>query len=102
MPKRRATKREQAHLQRIRALPCVLCDMLGQAQQFPTSVHHIRTGQGMSERASHYLTIPLCNDPQRRGGCHQGDEGVHGDRTLLRIAKLDELDLLAATIERLS
>jgi len=28
--------------------------------------------------------------------------GLHGDRTLMRIAKLEELDLLARTIEALN
>ena len=57
--------------------------------------HHIREGQGMSQRASDFLAIPLCPD------CHQGGMGIHGDRTLLRIHKLTELDLLARTIELL-
>lgn len=59
-------------------------------------MHHIREGQGMSQRASDFLTIPLCPD------CHQGPQGVHGDRTLMRVYKLSELDMLANTIMRLS
>lgn len=57
--------------------------------------HHIREGQGMAQRASDFLAIPLCPE------CHQGQMGVHGDRTMLRIHKLTELDLLARTIELL-
>ncbi len=49
----------------------------------------------MSQRASDYLAIPLCPD------CHQGKSGIHGDRTLLRIYKTTELDLLAKTIRLL-
>lgn len=85
----------KAHMARIAQMPCALCQELGVEQSTPTQVHHIRTGQGMAQRASDHLTIPLCYD------CHQGDLGIHGDRTLLRIAKAEELDLLAATIARL-
>ena len=49
----------------------------------------------MGQRASDYLAIPLCPS------CHQGDQGVHGDRTMLRVYKVTELDLLARTIQLL-
>lgn len=32
----------------------------------------------------------------------RGPSGIHGDRSLMRIQKLDELDLLALTIEALT
>lgn len=77
------------HLDRIAQMPCACCGATG------VHVHHIREGQGMSQRASDFLTIPLCPD------CHQGPQGVHGDRTMMRIYKLSELDMLANTIARL-
>lgn len=88
--------RSQRHLERVRGLPCVLCDMLGQTQRTHTAAHHIREGQGMAQRASDFLAVALCHD------CHQGPLGIHGDRSLLAIAKATELSLLAATIEALS
>jgi len=81
---------------RVASLGCVLCALLGQPQNGKTDVHHIRTGQGMSRRASDFLAIPLCH-----AGCHQGPHGIHGDRSLLRLAKVEELDLLAITISKL-
>lgn len=87
---------EKRHLGRVAAMSCVLCERLGLPQQGRTYVHHARTGQGKSQRASHYLGIPLCYD------CHQGQNGIHGDRSLLRIAKCEELDLLADVIKKLS
>lgn len=87
------TKAERQHLDRVASLPCVLCLELGQQQQSPTNIHHVREGQGMSQRASNFLTVALCRD------CHQGPKGLHGDKTMLQIAKVDELDLLAKTIE---
>jgi len=68
---------------------CVLCGAYG------VHCHHIREGQGMAQRASDFLAIPLCPD------CHQGPMGIHGDRTMLRIHKMTELDLLAKTIQLL-
>jgi hypothetical protein len=49
----------------------------------------------MGQKASDWLTIPLCKS------CHQGNFGIHGDRSMLRIMKTDELGLLAKTIEKL-
>lgn len=89
------TNAEKRHMHAVAQLPCVLCRALGQPDAKAT-VHHIREGQGMSQRASHYLTIPLCWD------CHQGPNGIHGNRSLLRMAKLEELDLLAMTIAALT
>jgi len=77
-------------MEKVASLPCMLCDAAA-----PSTVHHIRTGQGMSQRANNFLTIPLCYP------CHQGKGGIHGDRSLLKVMKWDELDLLAFTIEAL-
>lgn len=77
-------------MDRVAQLPCVCCGAHG------VQVHHIREGQGMAQRASNFLVVPLCPD------CHQGPSGVHGDKSLMRIQKLTELDMLAQTIEALS
>jgi len=81
---------EKKHMARVASLSCACCGKPG-----PSLVHHIREGQGMSQRASNWLTIPLCFD------CHQGPQGLHGDKTLMRIYRLDELDMLADTIGKL-
>lgn len=85
--------KSKRHMGHIAEMPCILCTLLGQRQIGRTYVHHLREDQGMSQRASDFLTIPLCYD------CHQGPHGIHGDRSLLRVAKVSELDLLAATME---
>ena len=92
---KRRTAAESRHLDRIAGLPCALCYLMNESQQGPTRCHHIREGQGGSQRASDFLTVPLCDEH------HQGPQGIHGDRTLWRIAKLAELDVLAWTIEQL-
>ena len=77
---------------RVKSLPCVLCSLLGQPQSGVTEAHHIRTGHGMGDRASDFLTVALCVD------CHRGTHGFHGTKALMRIAKLSEMDLLAETV----
>lgn len=81
------TAAERRHMDKAASLSCVLCDTR------PVELHHIREGQGMSQRASNFLVVALCP------ACHRGPIGLHGDRSLLRIKKLEELDLLAMTIE---
>jgi len=83
-------KSQIKHLSSVAALSCACC-----GNNPPSCVHHIREGQGMAQRASDFLTIPLCPD------CHQGPTGVHGDQSMMRIYKLTELQMLAKTIERL-
>jgi hypothetical protein len=81
---------------RVADLGCVLCAHLG-TPGTPAQVHHIRDGQGAAQRASDWLTVPLC--PEH----HVGASGVHGlgAREFERRYKLTELDLLAWTIEQL-
>ena len=81
---------DKIHMGRVAELPCACCG------DSPVQVHHIREGQGMAQRASNYLTVPLCPD------CHTGPYGVHGDKSRMRARKQSELDWLAETIERLA
>lgn len=60
-------KLERNHLQRVAELGCVVCLRLGCGQS-PAEIHHIRTGQGMSQRASNFEVIGLCPAHHRTGG----------------------------------
>lgn len=82
------------HKNRVAALGCILCRQLGYGET-PPQLHHVREGQGMSQRASDMLVIPLC--PEH----HQGGTGLHGlgTREFERRYKTTELDLLAETLE---
>lgn len=88
---------ERRHMGRVAEIGCILCAHLG-TPETPSHVHHLREGQGMGERASHWLTIPLC--PFH----HTGAGGVHGlgVREFERRYKVSELDLLAMTIRALT
>ena len=83
------------YLSRVAALGCGLCRRVGYGET-PAEIHHPREGQGMAQRASDWIAIPLC--PEH----HRGSAGIHGDRSAFRDARCDEMDLLADTIALLN
>ena len=89
--KRNGSSAGKRHMARVAQLPCVLCGAHG------VQVHHLREGEaaGAGQRAHDQISIPLCVT------CHTGPHGVHGDKSLLRLHKVTEIDLLARTIEQL-
>ena len=80
---------EKKHMSRVASLGCLICHQ-------PAQIHHIREGQGMSQRASNWLVIPLCPDH------HTGHLSIHGSKKQFEAIYGNELDLLAETIEKLS
>lgn len=77
------TKAERAHVERVAACQCSVCDAAP-----PSQVHEIKQGVW-------YLSAALCQD------CHLGPfNGLHGQRTMWRVRKMDELDALAVTLRR--
>ena len=78
------TVAERQHIERVKALPCSVCDEPG-----PSDAHHIK-----QER--HFAVVALCKS------CHQGPLlGLHGQRRAWTVRKMDELDALNVTINRL-
>lgn len=92
MTRRYKTPGEKAYHDVVASLPCVLCGLLDQPQRTRTTVHHDTQSAGMAQRAGHYLVAALCRE------CHQGPTGLHGDKTLMRIAKVSEADLISETV----
>ncbi len=82
--KRAPTKSEKAHIERVKDLPCSVCDTSG-----PSDCHEVKQGQW-------FTSVALCKD------CHQGPIlGIHGQKRAWSVRKMDELDALAVTIARL-
>jgi hypothetical protein len=76
--------KERKHLARVKELPCSVCDAPP-----PSDAHHYKQHR-------QYLCIALCKD------CHQGSfNGLHGQRRMWSIMKMDEQDALNVTIERI-
>lgn len=80
----RLNNRERRHLSRVKELPCSVCDASG-----PSEAHHIKQG-------SQYLCVALCPD------CHRGPIlGLHGQKRAWVVRKMDEMDALQVTLQRL-
>ena len=78
------TKSEREHIVRIKRMSCALCEAGP-----PSDCHEIKQGQW-------FTSVPLCRS------CHTGSRnGLHGERIMWRLMKMDELDVLAITIRRL-
>jgi len=76
--------KERKHLARVKELPCSVCDAPP-----PSDAHHYKQHR-------QYLCIALCKD------CHQGAfNGLHGQRRMWSVKKMDEQDALNVTIERI-
>jgi len=76
--------REREWIGKVKEQPCSVCGQSG-----PSDAHHIKQGR-------HYTVVALCKS------CHQGSKmGWHGEKAAWHIAKMDELDALNITIERL-
>jgi hypothetical protein len=78
------TAKQREHIGRVKGLPCSVCDAPP-----PSAAHHVKQHQ-------QFTVVALCTD------CHQGSfNGWHGQKRMWSIKKMDELDALAITIERL-
>ncbi|MGW8664708.1 Ref family recombination enhancement nuclease [Serratia ureilytica] len=85
-----ATKDEKQWLSDVADLGCVVCRNLGYGPS-PAEIHHIRTGQGTAQRATHKQTLPLCPTHHRTGG---HGVAVHAGRKTWEKNYGSELELL--------
>jgi hypothetical protein len=78
------TTAEREHVNRIKEMPCGVCDARG-----PSEAHEIEQGQW-------FTSIPLCED------CHRGSfNGIHGQQRIWKVKKLTELLVLNNTVRDL-
>ncbi len=85
---------QMAWKSKVASLGCILCRHL-ELGETPANLHHVRDGQGLSQRSVDWLVVPLCKEH------HQGKTGVHGGK-FYQHWKMDELDLLAMTIQEMA
>jgi hypothetical protein len=78
----RITAAESDHLRRVKESGCAVCGAGGFVE-----AHHMQQG-------CHWTTIGLCDH------CHRGPQGWHGDKTLWRIYKMNEVEALNETLRR--
>lgn len=75
---------ERRHIERVAALPCVVCGDEG-----PVEVHE-------PEQSLWFASVPLCIP------CHRGTDGWHGTRQRWKNRKFTELLAINETIRMLS
>jgi hypothetical protein len=77
------TAKERAYVGLVKELPCSVCDAPG-----PSDAHHVKQHR-------QYTVVALCKD------CHTGSRnGLHGQRQMWKLKKMEEVDALNVTIER--
>ena len=77
------TAKQKSYVGLVKLLPCSVCDAEG-----PSDAHHVK-------QHSQYTVVALCKD------CHQGSRnGWHGQRQMWKLKKMDEIDALNVTVER--
>lgn len=82
--KKPMTVAERRHVDTIKSMPCSVCGQHG-----PSEAHEIKQGDW-------WTSIPLCAE------CHRGPHnGIHGQRSIWNVMKLDELGALSLTIKSL-
>lgn len=86
-------KAEKKHLSKVASVGCIVCMMQGN-EESPAEIHHIRHGQGMSQRASNYEAIPLCHVHHRTGGY---GVAIHAGRKEFERLYGTEIELLELT-----
>ncbi|MBN9410846.1 MAG: hypothetical protein J0H69_17005 [Burkholderiales bacterium] len=82
--KAKPTTAERAHIERIKGMPCGVCGAGG-----PSEAHELRQGEW-------FTSVPLCPD------CHRGaHNGIHGQKRIWDVMRLDELAVLNNTVAAL-
>ena len=75
---------EAEHLALVKSCPCSVT-----GAPPPSEAHHIRQGD-------HFTAIALSWE------AHRGPQGIHGDKTLWRVAKMNELAALNVTLRNVA
>lgn len=79
------TNAERAHVERVKALPCVVCNAPA-----PSEAHEIVQGLW-------WLCAAVCAD------CHRGSfNGIHGQQRMWKVKRMTENDAVNETLRRLA
>ncbi|MCG5378749.1 Ref family recombination enhancement nuclease [Providencia rettgeri] len=104
MTKKSKTKEDKQWLSDVAELGCICCRNMGYGATL-AEIHHVRTGQGMAQRASHKDVLPLCphhHRPSYDTGFHAAPktwQEIHGTEIeLLEQIKKEVMELRACRV----
>ncbi|HGN1323702.1 TPA: Ref family recombination enhancement nuclease [Proteus mirabilis] len=86
------TKEEKKWLSDVAELGCICCRNMGFGASL-AEIHHVRTEQGMAQRASHTDVLPLC--PPHHRACYE--TGFHASPKSWQEIHGSEIELLEQT-----
>lgn len=69
------TKAEKEYLSRVADVGCIACAIQGTPGTF-AEIHHLRAGQGMSQRSDYHSAVGLC-PAHHRGTDHPRTPSIH-------------------------
>lgn len=93
--KPKKAKPDPKYLARVRELPCCVCVAFGEIQIGPSYAHHPICGRYSQGKVPDRMAIPLCY------AHHQGDKGIHTDKSAWMQDYGDDRDYIAATQDKL-
>ena len=88
-------KPDPEYLAAVRGLPCCICAAFGLVQFTPTAAHHTICGRYSQRKTPDRDAIPVCTFH------HQGEMGIHTDKSAWVQDYGDDRDYIAATRARL-
>jgi hypothetical protein len=82
------TQHEHDWVENIKAMACGVCGLPALLPDRPSEAHELEQGLW-------FTSIPLCAD------CHRGKRnGIHGEKRMWAVYKLDELKVLNETLRK--
>ncbi len=80
------TSSERAHMDRVRALGCLVCGIIPE-------LHHVLHMEGKRIRRDHRYVVPLCSHH------HRSHEGLHGLGSESKFKEVYSIDLVGWAIQ---
>lgn len=74
------TKKNAKYLDKIRAMPCCICQKFGEVQQSPTTAHHPIHDRYGTTKSSDLEAIPLCDGHHQALWDKSKAVAIHNDK----------------------
>lgn len=89
------------HLERVRSLPCCICEAFGEMQDSATQAHHPIHDRWGTQKVSDQFAIPLC-EGHHQGLVDRSKVAIHRDKAAWREMYGADHEWVAATLDKLA